>query len=725
MRPVEPVRTPGERAALADRRLRDAHDRGRDLVSMQAARVLGDPAWPAHEGVWPAVLDDDVDRALGLDGAQAMLAGLPRHAPDAIAVLASALHAEGYDVVPVLTRLLARDPGFVAHLQWRRRVGLDVGHDRIADLLAARLALDVVVAAAGPSEPAAQPVQDELAAGVAVLLEAAGLDLAATTDGVLVQLSEVVDAVLLAGPEMLRLRAWEASYREPLLARVAGRAAALADGVRTTPQSPDAQVVTCIDVRSEPLRRRLEQLGPWETFGAAGFFGIPLRHVGPTGAVSDRLPALLLPDRQVAETGTCTVGARAGSSVEHAAHAPDHVGGAAFALADAAGWAAGPWAVLRTFAPRLADRAARRWRRSHGPATTELQVEGDDASPLGFSLDELADRAQAFLAVVGLDRPAPLVLLVGHGAHVTNQPHVAAYDCGACGGNPGDVSARTMAAVLNDVRVRGLLAERGVIIPGGTVFAAALHGTTDATVDVLGEVPSSHREVLGRVVTDLRAALAEGTDVAAQAARAADWAQARPEWGLARNASLVIGPRSLTAGLDLDGRTFLHSYRHDLDADGSSLEFLLTAPMVVAQWISSQYWSTTVDPERFGAGDKTLHNILCRADSGPSSLTGVLVGARGDLRVGIPWQAVSEQAPVDGAWPALPHHEPLRLLVVVHAERAAIDAVLARRAEAARLVAGEWVTLVAVDPSTGGLARRTPHGTWADLAPATGERVTA
>ncbi len=727
MRSVEPVRTPGERAVLADPRLADAQQRARDLVSMHAARVLGDPAWPALQGIWGSVLDDDVDRALGLDGASEVLAGLPRYAPDAIAVLAARIHAQGFEVVPVLTRLLARDPGFVAHLQWRRRVGLDVGHDRIADLLAARLAMDVVVAAAGPAELPAVQGDDELAAAVAVLVRAIGLDLAETSDDVLLALSEVADAVLLAGPEMLRLRAWEESYREPLLARIAGRAAALAEGVRTTPESPDAQVITCIDVRSEPMRRRLEELGPWETLGAAGFFGIPLRHGGPAGEVSDRLPALLLPDRQVAETGTCSVGAGAGSSVEHAAHAPDHVGGAAFALADAAGWAAGPWAVLRTFAPRTADRLAHRWQRSHRPEATELQVEGDELSPLGFSLDELADRAQAFLAVCGLDRPAPLVLLLGHGAHVTNQPHIAAYDCGACGGNPGDVSARTMALVLNDSRVRDLLAERGVIIPGDTVFAAALHGTTDATVDVLSDVPAAVQPVLDRVVADLRQALADGTDVGLQSTRAADWAQARPEWGLARNAALIIGPRSLTAKLDLDGRTFLHSYRADLDADGSSLEFLLTAPMVVAQWISSQYWSTTVDPERFGAGDKTLHNIVCRPDSGPSPLTGVLVGARGDLRIGIPWQAVSESAPVDGAWTALPHHEPLRLLVVVAAERASIDAILARREEAARLVAGEWVTLVAVDPVTGGLQQRLPDGAWADVAPepASDDRVTA
>ena len=191
-----------------------------------------------------------------------------------------------------------------------------------------------------------------------------------------------------------------------------------------------------------------------------------------------------------------------------------------------------------------------------------------------------------------------------------------------------------------------------------------------------------------------------------------DWAQPRPEWGLAGNAAIVIGPRALTSTLDLDGRVFLQSYRADLDPDGGALEALLTGPLVVAQWISMQYWCSTVDPERFGAGDKTTHNVLGGSDGHPSALSAVVTGARGDLRIGLPWQAVSAHAPVDGGWVEEPTHEPLRLLAVVCASPDAIDAVLARHPEVARLVLGEWITLISVDPASGELRRSDPRRGW-------------
>jgi uncharacterized protein YbcC (UPF0753/DUF2309 family) len=57
---------------------------------------------------------------------------------------------------------------------------------------------------------------------------------------------------------------------------------------------PQAQAVFCIDVRSEPLRRHLEAIGDYETFGFAGFFNVPMRYQA-LGAhhETDQLPVIV------------------------------------------------------------------------------------------------------------------------------------------------------------------------------------------------------------------------------------------------------------------------------------------------------------------------------------------------------------------------------------------------------------------------------------------------
>lgn len=627
-------------------------------------------------------------RDLGLKGLRRQVQHLPADPVKALSVLLSGrVPAEAQ--VGYLSRLLARDPGWAAHLQQRDPA-------LIADLLAIRATFDTL-----GTNAAWQPLH-----------QGSHRDWAATEVAAVVELLNVGDAERAlrlahrldeAGRLQLWQRAWEQRYRNRLIDRVSTRAAAPAQ-----PEAVDAQMVMCIDVRSERFRRHTEAAGAIATYGFAGFFGVAIRYETASGHVSAQCPVLLKPAYAITETdevpagqmGTAT--ALRGGLVTSTARP-----GNAFAVAEGLGVLAGADALLQTAAPGLWGR----WRDRLAPSQRgtlhvgRLQGPPSDIA-YGMSLDQRTNSAAGMLRALGIVEDfSPVILLAGHAAQVENNAFAAAYDCGACGGNGGHVNARVMAAILNDPKVRRRLsAEHGITIPQETVAIPAWHNTTiDEIVIDPQDVPTSHRQrvqalreifaIAQQHCLDERMAELPGvrsTSPKAAARRARDWAEPQPEWGLAGNAAFVIGPRSMTKGLNLRGRVFLHSYEPGLDVDGSTLELLLTAPMVVTQWINNQYYFATVDPVHFGAGDKTTHNVV--------GDFGVFSGAGGDLRVGLPWQGVYRDQPDAHA---VSMHEPLRLQVVVYAEPEDIVTVLDAHPQVAALVANEWIALAAIAPSSG------------------------
>ena len=109
-----------------------------------------------------------------------------------------------------------------------------------------------------------------------------------------------------------------------------------------------------------------------------------------------------------------------------------------------------------------------------------------------------------------------------------------------------------------------------------------------------------------------------------------------------------------------------------------------------------QYGLSSAAPATLGAGDKTTHNVV--------GDVGVLSGAHGDLRQGLPWQALYNRDPAAGADGCM--HDPVRLLVVVAAPPEAVDEVLARAPGVAALVRGGWIALATIDATDRSLRRR-------------------
>ncbi len=76
------------------------------------------------------------------------------------------------------------------------------------------------------------------------------------------------------------LKAFEIGYQEQLIDKLSPnffKPQSAPHDIRSVVR-PLAQVVFCIDVRSEPFRRHLEAIGNYETFGFAGFFSVFIRY---------------------------------------------------------------------------------------------------------------------------------------------------------------------------------------------------------------------------------------------------------------------------------------------------------------------------------------------------------------------------------------------------------------------------------------------------------------
>ena len=623
----------------------------------------GQALWAAPRGsgayaAWRAVATHDLTpEIVGLSGFATHVSQAPEAAADALARVVQRLGIPAAAAQTYFHQLLMTLGGWAQYARYKLwQAELGGGTDAtISDFLAIRLIWEAALF---------DRYQHQIGDRWASVVAAHALPVTPTVD-------HVVDVILQEAAERAAQRKLAETLAVP--------------GAATIDSRPILQVAFCIDVRSEVFRRALESINPAiRTLGFAGFFGLTAAHRRFASDVSEhRLPVLLNPGLTTRSGGADD--ADLDQAVRLKARAKRAWG--RFKLAAVSSFAfveaTGPLYFSKLVIDALALRAT--------PAPNDPAPRPDPALDRSARTKVAETVLRAMSLTTGFAR---LVVLAGHGANVVNNPHASGLHCGACGGYSGEVNARLLAALLNDAEVRSDLAPQGIEIPADTLFVAALHDTTTDKITVYAEdcISAGHvtdlkdagvwLAVAGKIARTERALrLPRAAGEASLALRSRDWAEVRPEWALAGCNAFIAAPRRRTAGKRLDGRAFLHDYDWKGDHDFGVLELILTAPVVVASWISLQYYGSTVAPAVFGGGNKLLHNVV--------GGIGVVEGNGGTLRAGLPWQAVH-----DGERYV---HEPLRLTVCIEAPREAMTEILRRHTNVRALFDNRWLHLFALD----------------------------
>jgi uncharacterized protein YbcC (UPF0753/DUF2309 family) len=461
------------------------------------------------------------------------------------------------------------------------------------------------------------------------------------------------------------------------------------------------QAMFCIDDRECSLRRYLEKFDPTcETFGTPGFFGVEFFFRPEHGKFHTKLcPAPVTPKFLIKEVGT-----RNKRKKDIHFTKPTHSLFRGWLITHTLGF----WSALRLFInifkPSMSPAAASSFR--HMDKYAQLTIENKNPGhrehdlQVGFTIDEMAIRVEGLLKSIGLVKDfAPIVYVVGHGSSSVNNPHYAAYDCGACSGRAGSVNARVICFMANHPKVREILAGKGIVIPEQTQFVGGLHDTTrdeivffdeDSLSDKNKNSHVKHEELFAKVLdynSKERSRRFESIDTKLSPAkihdkirrRSVSLFEPRPELNHATNALCVVGRRELSKGLFLDRRSFMNSFNYKVDPEGQYLFNILKAAAPVCGGINLEYFFSRVDNQKLGAGTKLPHNVM--------GLFGVANGIDGDLRPGLPSQMIEV-------------HDPVRLLIIVEHFPDIVLRTIQKAPETYEWFINEWVNLVTVNPET-------------------------
>ena len=506
-------------------------------------------------------------------------------------------------------------------------------------------------------------------------------------------------SALTSPPVPKHLQAWQEAMELSLYAELL---TALQKKPASAKRAAQIQAIFCIDDRECSIRRHLEELDPAiETFGAAGFFGIEffykgLKDIYPVA----QCPAVIKPNHLVVESHLETPDADASSP--RRAFEPTHPL-KNWLVTQTIGISYAARLALEVFRPGLKTPSLAKLGSVDHDSLLHLFREKDERTPdgrmLGFSRDEAADRLETFLRSIGLtDEFAPIIMVVAHGASSANNPHFAAYDCGACSGKPGAPNARAFAQMANDAGVREILSQRGISIPDETLFIPALHDTTRDEVtyfdlkhlkDPLPEGFQSFRTTMQEALRRNAHERCRWFELGPKAGnhqsaaehvklRASSIFEPRPELNHSNNLYCIVGRRQLSRGLFMDRRSFLHSYDPASDPEGRILARIFSQVIPVCGGINLEYYFSCIDNSMYGAGTKLPHNVV--------GLLGVANGVEGDLRTGLPSQMIEV-------------HEPARLLIAVEQTTEIVDLALTQIGALKEWLDNQWIRVAAINPT--------------------------
>lgn len=460
--------------------------------------------------------------------------------------------------------------------------------------------------------------------------------------------------------------------------------------------APLAQVAFCIDVRSEIIRRNLEQVQPYiQTLGYAGFFGFPFQLSEPKKAQpAIQSPALLFPALRVKKSLTPETEASMWTTFKDALFSTE-AATYAFKKNPLTGFGyvspRGLYKVIPTLQALLPKlQSSKKHPSAHGNR--------EEYKIADLPISDLASTAENALRGMGLSKiNSKYVVLIGHGSTSRNNPMAAGLNCGACGGNTGEANARVAAQVLNRPEVQMELRHRGIEIPAETRFLAGIHDTTTdeitlTNVHEFADLDTQELKVLERAFaqagsfTRLERATALNLNTQEPLLpqflrKSADWSEIRPEWGLSKCSDFIIADRAMVKHANLEGTAFLHEYNRFKDPDNRILEQIMTAPMVVTSWINLQYYASTVDPKSYGSGYKTLHNVTAG--------NVIIEGASGDIKMGLPMESVHNGQDF--------YHQPHKLNIIIAAEPDNINAILEKHTLLRDLFNHGWLSLMSMN----------------------------